>query len=149
MQVNGLSKLSKIADRFPEVSEKHIGKGIQRALVRLWGAEKKEAPVSTGFLRDAWNITVGRFEGKLTSNASYSAAVHEGTRPHFVSGTVLTPWAKRNGANPWAVSKSIAKHGTKANPFFSRAIANTEDAVGKEFQTAIDAILSEVTGYTD
>jgi len=149
LKIKGLEKLVKLANKFPAVAEKYCNTAISRSLVRIWGKEKLEAPVNTGNLRDNWELKVGRFTGFLRSNASYSSAIEYGTRPHFVSAETLRPWAVKRGLNPWAVSKSIARKGTKANPFFKRALSGVESGVNIEFQNAIDGTLKELNKLTD
>lgn len=145
VQVIGLDKLVAIMEKYPQVSEKHVNAAINRSLVRILGTEKKEAPVATGNLRDNWRVDVGRFEGSLRSNAPYAAAVNNGSRPHFPPVEALRFWAQKRGLNPWAVARSIAKKGTKPNPFFVRAVDAERENVNKEFKRAGDAILQEIS----
>jgi hypothetical protein len=146
LQIKGLEKLTKLAERFPVVAEKHINTAINRSLVRIFAEEKKEAPFGvSGSLRDRWTLKVGRFQGFLRSDLPYAVGVHEGTPPHYVSAKALMPWAANKGLNPYAVAKSISKKGTRANPFFQRAIDNASPAVQKEFATALTNITIEVT----
>lgn len=144
-KIEGIKKLQNLADKFPAVSEKYINTAISRSLVRILGKEKQQAPVNTGNLRDNWSVNMGRFRGSLRSNAPYSSAIEYGTRPHFVSAEKLRPWAVKRGLNPWAVSKSIAKKGTKANPFFKRTLADAEEGVVGEIKKAISDTLKELT----
>lgn len=146
MEIKGLDKLIKNIERYPAISEKHVGTAISRSLVRILGQEKQQAPIGvTGNMRDNWRVDIGRFEGSLKSMAPYSMAVHMGTKPHFVSGETLKAWAARKGLNPWAVAKSISKKGTKANPFLQRSIDVERPNVDKEFSTALGAILKDIT----
>jgi type IV secretory pathway TrbD component len=146
LTIVGLDKLVAAMEKYPATSEKHVNAAIQRSLVRILGQEKQQAPVGvTGNLRDNWRIDIGRFEGALKSMAPYSMAVHAGTKPHFVSGETLKAWAARKGLNPWAVAKSIAKKGTKANPFLQRSVQVEGDNVNREFSNALGAILKDIT----
>lgn len=146
LEVKGFDRLVKQIERYPAISEKHVGTAINRALVRILGQEKQQAPVGvTGNLRDNWRIDMGRFTGALRSMAPYSMAVHQGTKPHYVSGETLKAWAARKGLNPWAVAASIRKNGTKANPFLKRSIEVEGENVNREFKNALDAILKDVT----
>ncbi len=149
LEIKGLNKLIKLGEKFPKTTEKHVNTAINRSLVRIWAKEKVEAPVNTGNLRDNWLLQVLRFSGTLRSNAPYANAIEYGTRPHFVSAERLQGWARKRGLNPWAVSKSIAKKGTKANPFFQRSVAGAEVGVNAEFKKAIDDTLKELTSLTD
>lgn len=150
LKVNGLNKLLKVAEQFPEIAEKHIGKGISRALVRIWGAEKLEAPFGiSGILRDNWKIFSGRFTGKLQAGSQYALFVHEGTAPHFPPLDAITPWAIKKGIPPFLVARSIAKKGTKANPFLKRAIDKSADGVDADFAEALDNIVKEAASMSD
>lgn len=149
IEIKGLNKLIKLGNKFPATAEKHINLAISRSLVRILGEEKQEAPVFTGNLRDNWKLHVGRFTGYLRSNAPYANAIEYGSRPHFVSAQTLKPWALKKGLNPWAVSRSIAKKGTKPNPFFKRSISNSEKGVNIEFKNAIDNTLKELVKLSD
>lgn len=146
LEIKGLDELIKKVEQFPQVSEKHVNKAINRSLVRVLGAEKREAPFGvSGGLRDRWEVIMGRFTGTLRSGVGYASGVEEGTPPHPVSATAIAPWAIKHGLNPWAVAKSIAKKGTKANPFFSRAIESQKEEIDKEFSSALDGILKEIS----
>lgn len=144
IQINGLDQLFKKLNNYPAVSEPHVNKAINRSLVRILGQEKQQAPVFTGNLRDNWKIDLDRFQGALRSNAPYSMAVHFGSRPHMPPISAITPWALKKGLNPWAVAKSIAKNGTKANPFLQKAVDLERDNVNKEFKEALDNIARDL-----
>lgn len=145
LEIKGLNKLVSMADKYPAVAEKYINKAISRSLARILGAEKKEAPFGvSGQLRDRWDLKVGRFQGSLRSGVSYSMAVHDGTRPHFVSVESIRAWANKKGLNPYAVAKSIGKKGTRANPFFQRALNNVSRDVDKEFEDALTDITKDI-----
>lgn len=138
-----------MAERFPHIAEKHVNTGINRSLVRIWGKEKQEAPFGvTGSLRDRWTLFVGHFSGYLRSQMAYSVPVHEGSRPHYVSPRALMQWATKKGLNPYAVAKSIAKKGTRANPFFQRSLDASATDVSKEFKEALVNITKEMAKAT-
>jgi hypothetical protein len=147
VQVNNLEKLAKLAETAPHLAEKHINKAIQRGLVAILAEQKKTAPVGVNaHLRDRWDISMQRFAGTLRSQVPYGQAVVQGSRPHFVSGNnpQLRAWAEKKGLNPWAVAKSIQKKGTRANPYTTQAIETGKIQVEKEFDTAIQSIISEI-----
>jgi type IV secretory pathway TrbD component len=146
LEVKGLGKLMKQVEKYPAISEKHVNTAINRSLVRILGQEKQQAPVGvSGNMRDNWRVDMGRFSGSLKSMAPYSMAVHQGTGPHYVSGETLKAWAARKGLNPWAVARSIAKKGTKANPFLKRSVEIETENVNREFKDALDGILKDIT----
>ena len=150
LEITGLNRLKKLCNQFPAVTEKYANKAIAKAMVRILGEEKREAPFGvSGLLRDNWLITNGRFTGKLASNAPYAADVEYGTLPHHVSGTALIPWANKKGLNPWAVAHSIARKGTKANPFFHRAIESAAPHIQDDFKDAFDDAMKELASMSD
>lgn len=146
IQVKGLDTLQNLADKYPAVAESEVNLAINRSLLRVLGNEKQQAPFGvSGLLRDNWQIQMGRFTGRLYSLAKYAADVQYGTAPHFVSAQELLPWAQKKGVNAWAVAKSIAKKGTKANPFFTRAVDASEAGIASEFETAIKNIVAKLS----
>lgn len=151
VKIKNLEKLTELASKFPAASEKHINKAINSSLVRIFGQEKQEAPFgTTGQLRDRWNILLGRFVGKLRSGVAYALAVHEGTKPNprkigLYKNPDFVRWAVRRGLNPFLVARSIAKKGTKANPFLQRAVDKEEKAVDREFENALKNIVADIT----
>lgn len=147
IEVKNLGRLQKIADRYPAIAQRHIGKAIARSLARVLGEEKRQAPFGvTGNLRDNWSITTPPFEGTLKSNAPYASAVNFGQAPNpFPTAEQLRVWATKKGLNPYAVAKAIRKRGHLiANPFFNRAIDDAEKGVQQDFDEAMKNILAEV-----
>lgn len=150
VKINGLNKLQRFAEKFPQIAEKYTNIAINRSLLRVLGAEKQEAPYGvSGQLRDNWKVVLGRFEGALVSLSSYARYVEFGTKPHMPPVEPLIPWAKKKGLNPWAVARSIAKKGTKANPFLQRALDNTKTGVESEFRDALAQGMEEVNSFPD
>lgn len=142
-----IPKLNALKDKiaqYPQISEPYVNMAIDRSLVRILGQEKLEAPVDTGNLRDNWTVKMGRFQGSLESNVPYSVFVQTGTRPHFPPVDAIAPWAIKRGIPPFALALAIAKHGTKPNPFMTRAIKTALPGVKTEFQTALGAIIKDI-----
>lgn len=154
IQINGLKELIKSIEKYPQLSEKHVNVAINRSLIRIQDQAKQNAPSGeTQQLRQNWILKMGRFEGSLTSGANsrggfqYGVAVEEGTKPHFIPITnnpTFQLWALRRGLNPYAVSRSVAKKGTKANPFFKKSIDQQSANVNIEFDKAISAIIEDI-----
>lgn len=145
VELKNFDRLKEVADRYPQVAEKYVGYAITRALTRVMSAAKEEAPqgVST-FLKNRWTIRAGRFESALVSGTEYAKAVHNGTKPHFVSPAALMKWSMKKGLNAYAVSKSIAKKGTMPNPFLQRAVDKSRDGMDRDLEKAIKDIIANV-----
>ena len=141
LNVKGLDKLIKTAEKYPQIAEKFINKAINLSLVRVLGQEKQTAPFGvSGALRDNWKIEMNRFEGRLYSLSQYAMDVEKGTSPHYVSIEEITPWANKKGIPAWVVQRAIRLHGTKANPFFQKAVDAAESGVNLEFKNAMKSI---------
>ena len=145
VELKNFDRMKEVADRYPQVAEKYVGFAMTRALTRVMGAVKIEAPqgIST-FLKNRWTIRSGRFEAALVSGTEYAKAVHNGTKPHFVSPEKLMKWSMKKGLNAYAVSKSIAKKGTMPNPFLQRAVDQNKDKMDQDLENAIKDIISNV-----
>jgi hypothetical protein len=150
IEIEGLDKLVDSLKRYPAIAIKHTDLAIQKSLTKIRKEVADEAPRgATGFLRAKWNIEKRPLFGKLSSGASskgafYGSNVEFGTSPHYVSPEQLQGWAKTKGLNPYAVSKSIQKKGTKANPFFSRGVDQSRQEVDRIFDEALSAIIQEI-----
>lgn len=150
VKITGLNKLAKLANRYPAVSQKYVDKAIGTTLDLIRYTASQMAPMGvTGNLRAQWETNITPFSGRLRSSSPYAADVEFGTRPHFVSAEQLRPWADKKGLNPWAVSRSIAKKGTKANPFFQGSIDRVRPGINNIFKNAIDGTLKELTSLTE
>lgn len=90
---------------------------------------KQEAPVDRGRLRQSIQITKVRDGFKVFPSVDYAAFVQHGTDPRKVPIEHLKVWARRKlgqESAAYAVREKIAKKGTDANPFITRAIKNLE-----------------------
>ena len=90
---------------------------------------KQEAPVDRGRLRQSIQITKVRDGFKVFPSVDYAAFVQHGTDPHKPPIEPLKVWARRKlgqESAAYAVREKIAKKGTDANPFITRAIKNLE-----------------------
>ena len=149
IKIEGLNELMAIAEKYPNISEKHINKAINRSLIRIQDQAKKNAPSGdTQQLRQNWKIVMGRFAGELKSGVKYGYAIEYGLPAgHLMpvkNNQVFKLWANRRGLNPYAVAKSIAKKGTKAQPFFQKSIDEATPVAQREFDKAMDNILKEL-----
>ncbi len=146
LQIDGLKEMTAMLKRAPEVAIKHVNTAIIGAITAVEVEAKKEAPIGvTKDLHNEWSKVFKPLEGKLSSQKPYASAVEYGTPPHKVNVEEITPWAESKGLSPWAVAKSIERKGTKANPFFKRAVANSEQRVNTIFGGTINAIIKELT----
>lgn len=101
---------------------------IQRAVLILEGASKEEAPSREGTLRRSITSRASRDEGVIGTNVAYAGVVHGGSRPHIIR-------ARNRKALFWPGAthpvRSVNHPGTKANPFFERALDRNRDAIDR------------------
>jgi len=127
-----------------EAVEKGISKGIAKATLLFEGASAKEAPADTGRLRGGITSSITPTVGTIFTTSKYAKYVHDGTKPHRVSGSKLKAWAIRKGLNPYAVAKSISRKGTRANPFFTRALKKNKIKAVSVFEKEIDRAIESL-----
>lgn len=116
-----------------------------RFLERLGDEIKQKAsdntPVgATGNLRDSVELDTRPGKVVISADAGYAEAVHGGTKgpyknvPPYGEGSSLHAWAGKKGRGAvFVLARSIAKNGTKANPFLVKAL---------------NTVLSRYPGYT-
>jgi len=141
IKINGLKELMKKFEQSPKIVESVSRERLTEAGKIIVRAEAKEAPVRTGNLRRQIQFKYKPIQVIINPNAEYSKFVHDGTKPHWTSVKNLQVWARSKGINPYALQKSIARKGMKANPFVDRAWKNTKSKV----KGILDKILKEVT----
>jgi len=76
---------------------------------------------------------------EVVSEAKHSVFVHEGTRPHWPPPGALAGWARRHGIPEFLAARSVAEHGTKANPFLRDAY---EETMARDVAPGIQAVAS-------
>lgn len=144
--------LNKIAQA-KENSLKELQGGFRDASTHLYQKSIEAAPSSTGKLRQGMrrDLDVSNLKATIYPSSEYAFYVHgpgtEGrTRPHWIpakeakEGGDLYRWAKKHGANPWAVRAGIAKRGTKFNPFLVKTADTEQENVLAIISSAIQNI---------
>lgn len=116
---------------------------IQIARTEIDGTRKKGGYFRGNLWRSMQKPRIRPLEVEVGPTVKYAIYVHRGTKPHWVSARHLAPWAKAKGLNVYALQKSIAKKGTKANPFMDRTAKRAEKGVQRIFDEEIDKIISK------
>ena len=150
IEIKGLKEVMDISNKYPSISNKYVGQAIAKSLIYVEGRANTNAPRgATGNLRKNWKIKTKPFEGSLRSDANeggfyYGVAVEYGTRPHYPPVKSLERWANSKGISPYAVARSIAKKGTKANPFFQKSANESENTINQLFDKALEDIINNI-----
>lgn len=133
--------LDKVA-KAPAEAKSIIEDGLVDASTHLFQTSQENAPASTGALRQGMREEIQRdkLRAEIYPSSKYAMFVHgpggEGrTKPHWIpgkeamAGGALYRWAKKKGANPWAVRAAIAKKGTKFQPWLEKTAKSEEGKV--------------------
>jgi HK97 gp10 family phage protein len=125
IQVLGVNQAINNIEKY--MQRKHLGLlgAVIESSKDISSTAKSLTPVDLGELRTDINYTVAdrknSIEGNILSSAPYSTYVEFGSRPHRPPAKALEGWADRHGIPVGAVIASIAKKGTKAQPFMTPA----------------------------
>ena len=113
------------------ITQRTLYQAMQRSVLIVEAAAKREAPVRTGNLRRTITSRVeqGGQRGVVGTNAPYARPVHDGSRLHLIRPVRARALMWKGAAHP----VRVVKHpGSKANPFFERAIASSKAGVERE-----------------
>jgi hypothetical protein len=149
IKIENINEIREVFRMYPVVANREIQKGLLDSGKVIAGQEKKEAPVGvTAHLRQSIGIRLKKGSVIIVPKKGYAVAVHEGTKPHYVSvknkRAPLRIWAIKKGINPYALQKSIMRKGTKANPFVDRTIQKAEYRVRRIFVSVLEKIIKSI-----
>ncbi|MDA8086541.1 MAG: HK97 gp10 family phage protein [Nitrospiraceae bacterium] len=118
-----------------------IHAGVYSLAEEIEGKAKKEAPVRTSNLANSITFYLSNMgmQATVKATAPYAKYVHQGTGIYGPHGTPIVPVNKKALFWPGAKHPVKSVKGMKANPFFTRAIEQT-DAQGV-FERAISNYL--------
>lgn len=128
----------------PKITRKEVGAAVKKSSLAVMKAIMQTAPVDRGLLRQSVSAEISESRGLVKPEAPYAEDVEFGRKPPVK----ITPkervgimaWAKRKNLNPYAVLKSIARKGTKKNPFVERGFKRSRPQALFYFDQAIDKI---------
>ena len=143
--IRGLDQAIARFDRLQVASA--LKAGIRKSIFTLEARAKKETPVGvSGFLRNAYRENFDGLKGELVNTKEYARYVHEGRKPGKMPPIgPIALWARRKGlAIPaFVIARSIAKKGTKANPFLKRSAQMEESNIRSILQGEIRILISK------
>lgn len=140
LKIVGAEDIAKKLQTFGEIDLKNArDKWLKESAILLEWEAKKEAPVDKGILRKYIRSKINEDHAIVYNNISYALYVHEGTKAH-----IIKPKEKRGlfwKGLPHPV-KSVRHPWTKANPFFNRALSNSETRIQKRFSEIINTLIT-------
>ncbi|MCX6795807.1 MAG: hypothetical protein WCG01_02370 [bacterium] len=149
IHLENLNEIREVFRQFPSIADQEIQDGLERAGKLITRIEKEEVPIGvSGQLRQSIMMRLVPNNVTIAPDKNYAIDVHEGTPPHYVSvknpRDPLRIWAIKKGINPYAVQRSIAKKGTKPNPFVERTVASAEGEVRQIFSQVLENIIKRI-----
>ena len=138
-------KVEEMLRKAPAIVTKHLNKVLDRSAIIADRELTKEAPIAvTGQLKEN-RVVEKNFERIIGSRQKYAYWVVKGTKPHWTSVRNLESWANLRGLNPFAVQKSIATKGTKANNYVARARRNAKPDIDRIAEAGLKDMVKEIT----
>lgn len=124
--------INRVIRKFGEIKFIEIAQdGLTRAMITGQNFMVDATPVGvTAILSRSWDYTIAGLKGTLANRKGYGLYVHDGTGPHWAPAAALKDWADLKGIPVRALQYSIARKGTKANPFLANAFEANKDNLG-------------------
>lgn len=130
IEIKGLEKLTKMAERFPVVAEKHINTAITKGLGAIYAKMAPISPVDTSRLREDFHTPhVTRFQGYIGTDLPYARRVHD----MYPAGTPYKNPSKNKNAVAGFLQVGADRATPQVNQLFSEALNN----ITKELAQAI------------
>lgn len=117
---------------------------LNKSAIQIKGRAKNNAPVAFGDLQRSFKHDVKGLTATVWSGKEYALYVEKGTRPHFPPVAPLARWAGLklgDSSLGFVIARSIAKKGTKAQPFFEPAVEDSVGDIEKNFEVFADQLV--------
>lgn len=142
VEIEGADRLKREFRKKPKQVTREMHKALGRSANEIANDARRFAPANTGSLAGSIKTqTRGIAKYRVLVNSDYGLYVHEGTDPHFPpwqENTALADWANDKGIPPFLVAKSIAEHGTDAQPFLKESVEFNENYINNRVSAALD-----------
>lgn len=168
VNITGAKELDKLLKEAPDLMNQYLQEALIDATAILEGASASEAPVDTGYLRRNIRSTIHEESSEIRvmepggQELEYAKWVHDGTAAHTIrpkAGKVLAfsvggqkgyVTSKKTGnsyykskSGKMVFAKQVRHPGTKANPFFTRAVEQSKIAVERQFRKAVAKLVKK------
>jgi HK97 gp10 family phage protein len=148
--MTGVDALVRRYSNAQQIITKSLTGAVTRSVIFGEGIAKRIVARDTSNL--ARSIThrvesgIGRVRGIWGTAVFYGPYVEKGTRPHFPPVAALVGWARRHGANPYAVARGIALNGTRAQPFMKPSFEQTKPKAIQDIRNAARTAFRQIAG---
>jgi HK97 gp10 family phage protein len=146
VKIEGLDAFRSAVNRAPQKTADELSKAVYKSIETIKTQAVREAPANKGISTGntlKQNIRarlISKLKGEIVADRPYALYVHQGTRPH-----IIVPVNKRVLANKRTGEffGTLVHHpGTRANPFFERAIRNSTRQIESFFSQALQNVLN-------
>ena len=149
VEIEGLDELIKDFERAGGDAQPLVTAALTNSTTRVQSNIRRGAPHAFGTLQRSVLPEVHYPVGEVAVNESYGEAVEEGTGPHRPPHAAIERWAKKKGLPKgvsYAIVNTIAKRGTKAQPFFKPGWEMSQDYIEEQFAKVTDRLVSVLSG---
>ena len=139
----------------PQQTRPYLERGLVDSTTYLMQKSIENTPKAIGSTAQSIRreIMTQRLQSSIFPTVKHAYYLHgpadgsaDRTRPHWIpareakEGGSLYRWGKKRGVNPWAVRASIAKRGTKFQPWLKDTAEKEVDRVTQIMDQALDGI---------
>jgi hypothetical protein len=127
LQIIGLDKLKSAFARAPGNAAKELRTAMDKSLLRIESGARSKAPKKTGRLAGSITSKVSgsgmNLRGEVGPSVQYGLYVETGTRPHWMPPGIL----------PFPAMRTIARRGTRAQPYLIPSFQQALPAITSDF----------------
>ena len=116
IRIKNLPQIRRAFSMSPRLMTRELNIAIAKSILTVKGDSQRETPVDTGRLRASTYTQLSNLRGEVGTRTNYDIFVHEGTR--YMKGR---PYLRM----------AIEKDERKINDYFTRAVKNVFDAIGR------------------
>ncbi len=128
LQLIGADKLASAFGRAPGVVAAELRGAMTASLLRIESGARSKAPRRTGRLAGSISHRITgsgtNLVGEVGPSVQYGLYVETGTRPHWMPPGIL----------PFPAMRTIARRGTRAQPYLIPAFEQARGAIEKDFE---------------
>lgn len=149
VKVEGLDDLVRDFEKAGGDARPLVTGALTNSTTRVQQNIRQRAPHAFGTLQRSVLPEINYPVGEVAVNESYGAAVEEGSGPHRPPHAAIERWAKKKGLPKgvsYAIVNTIAKRGTKAQPFFKPGWEASQDYIEEQFAKVTDRLISVLSG---
>jgi HK97 gp10 family phage protein len=139
----GLNELIERAEAAGANLQPLMSAALTKSTTELQKAARIEAPHDTGALQQSILSLITYPIGTVTVGSKYGIFVEQGTRPHLISPKTKKALFWAGAAYP---VKAVNHPGTKANPFFQRAIESSMEYIRDVYLQVANSITRQLGG---